>query len=46
MFNGEMIIINPDKISKANEIHTILLDGNLKTIPTALNDQNINIARN
>ncbi len=39
MFNGDMIMINPNGITKSNQVHTILLDGSYEVIPTGENKE-------
>ena len=42
MYNGDMIMINPNGISKSNEIQTILQDGSYQVIPSGMTEQYTN----
>lgn len=42
MYNGDMIMINPNGISKSNGIQTILQDGSYQIIPSGMTEQYTN----
>lgn len=42
MYNGDIVMINPNGITKSNQVQTVLLDGSYEVVPTGLNQQNIN----
>ena len=39
MYNGDMIMINPNGITKSNDIQTVLQDGSYKVIPSGIGEQ-------
>lgn len=39
MFNGDMVMINPNGITKSNQVQAVLLDGSYKVVPTGENKE-------
>lgn len=39
MFNGDMVMINPNGITKSNQVQAVWLDGNYKVVPTGENKE-------
>lgn len=39
MYNGDMVMINPNGITKSNEIQTLMQDGSYQVIPSGMTEQ-------
>ena len=45
MYNGDIIMIDDNSISKSNNVQAILENGNIINLPTSVQQENLNIHR-